>query len=102
MGVGLENEEEVLKVGRKFRDTVLALGGGRHRVRSTATLGDVTRRQTHCSSTAGCSRLGGTRESEERDLLWWIWHGSRALSVAFHQIPNGYNAECSHKYDRTV
>ena len=28
--VGLENEEEVLKVGRKFRDTVLALGGGRH------------------------------------------------------------------------
>jgi len=28
--VGLENEEEVLKVGRRFRETVLALGGGRH------------------------------------------------------------------------
>ena len=27
--VGLENEEEVEKTGRKFRDTVLALGGGR-------------------------------------------------------------------------
>ena len=26
--VGLDNEEEVKKVGRKFRDTVLSLGGG--------------------------------------------------------------------------
>jgi oligopeptidase A len=26
--VGLDNEEEVAKVGRKFRDTVLSLGGG--------------------------------------------------------------------------
>ena len=26
--VGLENEEEVRKVGMKFRDTVLSLGGG--------------------------------------------------------------------------
>jgi len=28
--VGLENDEEVRKVGRRFRDTVLALGGGTH------------------------------------------------------------------------
>ena len=28
--VGLTNEEEVQKVGRRFRDTVLALGGGTH------------------------------------------------------------------------
>merc|ERR1712060_744483 len=28
--VGLENEEAVQKVGRRFRDTVLALGGGTH------------------------------------------------------------------------
>ena len=28
--VGLENEEEVRELGRRFRDTVLALGGGRH------------------------------------------------------------------------
>ena len=27
---GLENEEEVREFGRRFRDTVLALGGGRH------------------------------------------------------------------------
>ena len=27
--VGLENEEEVAQTGRRFRDTVLALGGGR-------------------------------------------------------------------------
>jgi len=27
--VGLENEEEVRKVGRRFRDTVLSLGGGK-------------------------------------------------------------------------
>jgi oligopeptidase A len=26
--VGLDNEEEVKQVGRKFRDTVLSLGGG--------------------------------------------------------------------------
>jgi oligopeptidase A len=26
--VGLDNEEEVKKVGRKFRETVLSLGGG--------------------------------------------------------------------------
>jgi oligopeptidase A len=26
--VGLDNEEEVKKVGKKFRDTVLSLGGG--------------------------------------------------------------------------
>lgn len=28
--VGLENEEEIKSVGRRFRNTVLALGGGRH------------------------------------------------------------------------
>merc|ERR1719440_111609 len=28
--VGLDNEEEVRKVGRRFRDTVLSLGGGQH------------------------------------------------------------------------
>lgn len=27
--VGLDNEEEVKKVGRRFRDTVLSLGGGK-------------------------------------------------------------------------
>ena len=27
---GLENEREVRELGRRFRDTVLALGGGRH------------------------------------------------------------------------
>jgi oligopeptidase A len=28
--VGLDNEDEVKRVGRKFRDTVLSLGGGSH------------------------------------------------------------------------
>ena len=28
--VGLENDAEVRAVGRRFRETVLALGGGRH------------------------------------------------------------------------
>ena len=28
--VGLDNEEEVCAVGRRFRDTVLSLGGGTH------------------------------------------------------------------------
>ena len=27
--VGLENEEQVVETGRRFRDTILALGGGR-------------------------------------------------------------------------
>lgn len=28
--VGLDNDEQIQKLGRKFRDTVLSLGGGRH------------------------------------------------------------------------
>ena len=28
--MGLDNEEEVRAVGRRFRDTVLSLGGGQH------------------------------------------------------------------------
>ena len=27
---GLDNEEEVRKAGRRFRETVLAMGGGKH------------------------------------------------------------------------
>lgn len=28
--VGLENEDKVREVGRRFRDTILSLGGGKH------------------------------------------------------------------------
>ena len=67
--VGLENTAAIAETGRRFRDTVLALGGSRTRSRFSRAFGAAIRARRHCYVTAGCCNWGLLVENCETTQL---------------------------------